>query len=260
MAALDNFCWPDPIESAQTPDGAHKLAQLVRACEGLYDACVAYGLPLVSGKDSMKNDAKLGGVKISVPPTLLVSVIGQMQDVRRAISLAPRAPGDVLYVLGETKDELGGSELERMLGRPLGAVPKTDLARAADRYRAFCAARDEGLVRSAHVTSRGGLAVALAHLAMASELGVSVDLESLGSSPQIASFSESTGRIVFTASPKDAAALESRLASHGLVLIGAIEPPREGRGFLRLREGERLCADLGTSELRRAFQEENHAV
>ena len=61
--ALDNFCWPDPIESSKTPDGAHKLAQLVRCCQGLREACEAYGLPLISGKDSMKNDAVLDGIK-----------------------------------------------------------------------------------------------------------------------------------------------------------------------------------------------------
>jgi phosphoribosylformylglycinamidine synthase subunit PurSL len=262
MAGLDNFCWPDPIEGPTTPDGAHKLAQLVRACEGVFDACVAYGLPLVSGKDSMKNDATLGGVKISVPPTLLVSVMGQMQDVRRALDLAPRTPGDVLYVLGETRDECGGSELERMLGRPLDGAPQTDLSRFAARYVAFCAARDACLVRSAHVASRGGLAVALAHLVMASELGLEVHLDEMAAEldPSILLFSESTGRILFTASPDAAEALASRLAGHGLFRLGTIEASRERAGWLHIaREGKTLV-DIGSAALRRAFQEEIHAV
>ncbi len=94
ISALDNFCWPDPVQGPKTPDGEHKLAQLVRCCEGLRAACEAFGVPLISGKDSMKNDAHLGGVKISIPPTLLVSAIGQIDDVSRALDLVPVAPGD----------------------------------------------------------------------------------------------------------------------------------------------------------------------
>ena len=71
IAGLDNFCWPDPIQSDKTPDGEYKLAQLVRCCEALYETCVAYDIPLISGKDSMKNDYTLGDPKISIPPTVL---------------------------------------------------------------------------------------------------------------------------------------------------------------------------------------------
>src|SRR5690606_35724058 len=111
LAALDNFCWPDPVQSARTPDGEHKLAQLVYCCRGLRAACEAYGVPLISGKDSMKNDAFLGGVKISIPPTLLVSVMGQMPDVSAAIDLVPRGHDDDVWLLGHTAPELGQSEL-----------------------------------------------------------------------------------------------------------------------------------------------------
>jgi phosphoribosylformylglycinamidine (FGAM) synthase-like enzyme len=176
LAALDNFCWPDPVQSERTPDGEHKLAQLVRCCEGLRAACEAYGVPLISGKDSMKNDAFLGGVKISIPPTLLCSVLGQIPDVRRALDLTPIAAGDSIYVLGPVADELGASELERHLGLTLDRVPRTDLAAGAARYRAFVAARDAGLVRSAHVIGRGGLALALAHMTLAGERGLDIDL------------------------------------------------------------------------------------
>ncbi|MDI1443071.1 AIR synthase-related protein [Polyangium sp. 6x1] len=262
MAALDNFCWPDPIKSATTPDGEHKLAQLVRACEGLYEACVAYGLPLISGKDSMKNDATMGGVKISVPPTLLVSVIGQMKDVRRALTLSPRAPGDVVYLLGETEDACGESELSRLLGLSLDGVPRTDPKRFAARYHAFAAAHEAGLVRSAHTLSRGGLAVALSHMVMASELGLSVALDAVapGLAPAVALFSESTGRILLTTRSEDASALEARLGPHGLVRLGSVEPGASGRGYLRIRQGGQTLAELGSDALRRAFQEESHAV
>ncbi|MBK9261307.1 MAG: phosphoribosylformylglycinamidine synthase [Polyangiaceae bacterium] len=260
LAALDNFCWPDPIESKSTPDGAHKLAQLVRTCEGLFDACKAYGLPLVSGKDSMKNDAILDGVKISVPPTLLVSVMGQMADVKQALSLVPRAPGDVLYLLGDTRDECGGAEIERLVGHAFAGVPRTDVQQFSLRYQAFADAHAAGLVRSAHVVARGGLAVALSHLAMASDLGIVASLETLapGLDPPIAMFSESTGRILLTARPDQSAALEERLGKHGLVRVGMIEASNDGRGYLRITQGGRPVVDVGAAVLRNAFQEESH--
>ena len=255
LAALDNFCWPDPVQSAKTPDGEHKLAQLVRCCEGLRAACEAYGVPLISGKDSMKNDAFLGGVKISIPPTLLVSVLGQMEDVRRALDLTPIAAGDRVYVLGPDRGELGGSELARHLGLWLDSFPRTDLAAAAARYAAFVAVRDQGLVRSAHVVGRGGLAVALAHLALAGELGLDLDLAPAAGalSSAAALFSESTGRIVFTARDGDHDRLRERLGEHGLCLLGLVAPPRGG-GWLRVRHGARVLVDASAAALRARFQ------
>jgi phosphoribosylformylglycinamidine synthase len=261
IAALDNFCWPDPVQSDRTPDGAHKLAQLVRCCQGLHDACVALGVPLVSGKDSMKNDAVLGGVKISIPPTLLVSAMGQIDDVARALDLRPR-PGDALWLLGVTKDELGATSVARRAGAALGGsesarlgeVPRTDLAAAAARYAAFAAARDAGLVGAAHVTSRGGLAIALVHMALSCELAIEVDLDEVGDGLDAfaALFSESTGRIVIAAGPGDEAALRQRLAAHGLVSLG-----RAGEGgeapLLRVRRGGRALFDLPTALLRERF-------
>jgi hypothetical protein len=96
MAGLDNFCWPDPVLSPQTPDGPYKLAQLVRANQALYDYCLAYDVPCISGKDSMKNDYHSGDTKISVPPTLLFSVLARMPDVRQAITMDVKQPGDLV--------------------------------------------------------------------------------------------------------------------------------------------------------------------
>jgi len=84
---LDNFCWPDPVQSEKTPDGEYRLAQLVRANQALYDYCKAFGLPLISGKDGMKNDYLIGGLKISIPPTVLISALGKIDDVRKAITM-----------------------------------------------------------------------------------------------------------------------------------------------------------------------------
>ncbi|MEA1971591.1 MAG: phosphoribosylformylglycinamidine synthase subunit PurS, partial [Thermodesulfobacteriota bacterium] len=106
MAGIDNFCWCDPVESEKTPDGQYKLAQLVRANRALYDYTKAYGVPCISGKDSMKNDYIIGETKISIPPTLLFSTMGKIEDARKAVTMDAKKPGDLVYVLGETREEL----------------------------------------------------------------------------------------------------------------------------------------------------------
>ena len=130
IAGLDNFCWPDPVLSEKTPDGPYKLAQLVRANQALYDVTTAYGVPCISGKDSMKNDSVRGGRKISIPPTLLFSTIGSMDDVRaRGDAWTSSRPGDFIYVVGLTRDELGASEYHRLLAARAGHARKLSAAR-----------------------------------------------------------------------------------------------------------------------------------
>ncbi|HEX9077963.1 MAG TPA: phosphoribosylformylglycinamidine synthase subunit PurS, partial [Desulfuromonadaceae bacterium] len=116
VAGLDNFCWCDPVLSDKTPDGPYKMAQLVRSNQALYDVCMAYNLPLISGKDSMKNDFYDGTIKISIPPTLLFSVIGRIEDARRAVTMDVKRPGDIVFLLGKTGEELGGSEYLALKG------------------------------------------------------------------------------------------------------------------------------------------------
>ena len=169
IAGLDNFCWPDPVESAKTPDGRYKLAQLVRANRALDEVCRAYNLPCISGKDSMKNDAILDGKKISVPPTLLFSLIGNHSDVRKAVSSDFKEVGDKIYLVGETHQELGASELAFMLrdesngSSGIGKkVPQIDTERNLSMYRSLTAAMSKELVSSAHDCSDAGLASAVA--------------------------------------------------------------------------------------------------
>ncbi|MBN1267965.1 MAG: phosphoribosylformylglycinamidine synthase, partial [Kiritimatiellae bacterium] len=183
IAGLDNFCWPDPVLSERTPDGPYKMAQLVRSNKALYDITTAYGVPLISGKDSMKNDSVRGGRKISIPPTLLFSAVGKLDDIRRAVTMHVKQAGDSVYVVGLTKDELGASEYHRMLAREQGAperfggeVPKVDPAGALALYRAMERANREGLLRSSHTPTLGGLGVAFAMAAVGGDLGLDIDL------------------------------------------------------------------------------------
>ena len=266
VCALDNFCWPDPIFSEQTPDGPHKLAQLLRCCQGLAEACVAYGVPLISGKDSMKNDAYFEGRKISIPPTLLVSVLGQMEDVDRALTLEPRAEGDCILLMGATLAELAGSELERLYGTEAMCskprVPQVDLEANLRNYQAFERARDEGLVRSAHVVSRGGVAIALSHLALASELGIKVDLDLIQLENQQrsrisaieAAFSESTGRILMTCQSQHLEQLYEYFADGCLIQIGQVISARESGGWLTLTFDGGDSISVGTDMLRKQFR------
>ena len=270
IAALDNFCWPDPVSSAATPDGEYKLAQLVRACRGLYrrlhgpTACRS-----ISGKDSMKNESTMGGVKICVPPTLLVSAIGQIDDARRALTLDFKRAGDRLFVLGMTGDEAGGSEYYRYLGerdglaaepgQPAGYVgrrpPGLDPDSTLPLYRALEGAIRDGLVRSAATPGRGGLAVCLARAALAGRLGARLDLDACpgaaGLPTDLALFAESNGRFLVTVAAADEAAFRERFAGLACAAAGAVTTePR----LVVDRAGDRLI-DADLAGLERRFKE-----
>jgi phosphoribosylformylglycinamidine synthase len=181
MVGLDNFCWPDPIQSEKTPDGEYKLAQLVRANKALYDFTTAFGVPCISGKDSMKNDYLIGTTKISIPPTVLFSAMGKIDDARKAVTMDAKRPGDLVYIFGETLNELGGSEYYAMKGYIGNNVPRVDAARAKELYRRLNKSTEEGLVASCHDCSDGGIGVALAETAFAGGLGMEIDRNRGGS-------------------------------------------------------------------------------
>ena len=229
VAGLDNFCWCDPVQSEKTPDGEYKMAQLVRANKALYDYCVAFGIPLISGKDSMKNDFFDGVTKISIPPTVLFSVIGKMDDVRKAVTMDAKRPGDIVYLLGRTAFELGGSEYYASKGCVGNRVPLVDAEKALQRYRAYSEAVDKGLVASCHDLSDGGLAVALAETAFAGGFGLDVDLSrvifsgvSCDRRDEVLLFSESASRLLVTVRPGDRAAFEATMAGTCFSSIGTV--------------------------------------
>lgn len=201
-AGLDNFCWPDPIESEKNPDGRYKLAQLVRANMALYDYTTFMGIPCISGKDSMKNDFRIKGVKISIHPTVLFSLMGKIEDIRLAVTMDAKQPGDLVYVAGETRDEMGGSEYFAMHGFTGNNVPKVDVGKAKERYQAISRATKEGLIASCHDCSEGGLGVALAETAFAGGYGMEVDLRKVPAAGvrrnDVLLFSESQSRFVLT--------------------------------------------------------------
>jgi phosphoribosylformylglycinamidine synthase II len=272
IAGLDNFCWPDPVQSAATPDGRYKLAQLVRACKGLATMTRGLDLPCISGKDSMKNDSVRGGVKISIPPTLLFSALGWIEDARRAMDLVV-GPGELIYLLGETRAELGGSELFALLARReneerlLGNQPPRI---APEECRAVCsvleAATEKNLVSAAHAPGAGGLALALARLCLASnqDLGLEVDLDAVprdaGATEVEALFAESGSRLLVAVPVERREAFEALLAARPAEIrpawacIGQVS----ARPALRVtssKGGGRVVVDASVEELRRRFKE-----
>ncbi|NVN99776.1 MAG: phosphoribosylformylglycinamidine synthase [Geobacteraceae bacterium] len=259
VAGLDNFCWCDPVQSEKTPDGAYKMAQLVRSNQALYDICMEYNLPLISGKDSMKNDFYDGNVKISIPPTLLFSVIGKMDDARKSVTMDLKRPGDVVYLLGETADELGGSEYLALQGAIGAHVPKVDAKRAYSRYQAYLQAVSEGLVASCHDLSDGGLAVAAAESAFAGGFGMQIDLAKAvwsgsadSKSDAALLFSESASRLLVTVKAADSEKFAALLAGHNAVAIGVVTEAQslEIKGI----SGEAVIKS-GLAELKEAWQQ-----
>jgi phosphoribosylformylglycinamidine synthase len=241
---VDNFCWPTiQYDPADNPDGKYKAAQLVRANWALRDCCLGYGIPLLSGKDSMYVDGNLEGPygekrKISGLPTLMFTVSSIIEDVAKCVTMDARFPGDLVYVLGETRNELGGGEFYEMLGATGLNVPKVDIPRFWPHYLALHRAVREELVTSCHAVARGGLAVHLALAAMAGEVGIEVDLQQIPASPGLTGsrlmFSESCGRFLLTVAPEKKDDFEKLFAGLSLGCVGAVsETP-----VLRLADGE----------------------
>ena len=261
IGGVDNFCWPniqyDPVTN---PDGKLKAAQLVRSNWALRDACLAYSIPLLSGKDSMYVDGNLDGPygvrqKVSGLPTLQFSAVSLVNDITRCQTLEFKDSGDLIYMLGLTGDELGGSEYYDMLGYTGLNVPQTDTTANLKLYQAFASAYQEGLIASAKGLYRGGLGAALALCCMGSEgFGAFVDLTRVpGSedlSPERILFSESTGRFLVTVRPKDKDAFEKAFEGLPAAFLGRVRHDP----ILYIRHGEADLVRLNVEQLRAAFK------
>lgn len=216
IALLDNFCWGN----TERPE---VLGSLVRAAEACRDVALAYGMPFISGKDSLNNEYHAAGRSITIPPTLLISAMGRVPDVRRCVSMDLKEPGNLLYLLGVTGDELGGSHFNHVNGLEAGDLPRVDLDLAPRLFRQLHAAMRQGLVRSCHDLSEGGLAVAAAEVAFAG--GVGADLTLRDPLPDtVALFAESPTRFLLEVRKADAAALEQCLAGLPFQRLGQTVP------------------------------------
>ena len=245
----DNFCVPDSVyDPVSNPDGKQKLAKLVQMCEALRDATAAYCIPLTSGKDSMKNDFKADGVKISVPPTVLYSMTAKMADVRRAVTSDFKQADDVVYLLGETHDELGGSEFYALHGELGANVPRVRFASAKELYVLVGEANEQALIQSCHDLSDGGLAVALAECTFGHGCGAAVELPETDLKLPAQLFSESHSRFLATVAPEDVVAFESILEGRA-TRLGRVTAD----GRLTVRRAGRPVIAADTTALRAAW-------
>ncbi len=184
MALVDNFCWPDPTPKSSNPDAEHKMGQLVRACAGLYDAALVYKAPLVSGKDSMKNDfigkVRSGEtIKISVPPTLLMTAIAQVPDARKTLNGFFAKAGDKIYLLGTPTESLVASVFEQEFVTVSKKPEYPDLVKNKELYQLIYESIQHGMLASCHDVSEGGMMSAVSECCFGNELGASLDLNSL---------------------------------------------------------------------------------
>ena len=217
IVLLDNFCWGNT-------DRPETLGSLVEAALACYDVSLAFEMPFISGKDSLNNEFRpTGGGPISIPPTLLISAMGQIDDVSKCVTMDLKLSGNILYQLGETKDEFGGSHFLEMADgrRPTAAdfvVPTLDVSKAKRLYETLHSAIMKGLVRSVHDLSEGGLAVAVAEMCFAGGLGAKLT----GNFDAVALFSESNSRFVVEVEPKNAAELESLFQELPILKLGEV--------------------------------------
>ena len=256
IAGLDNFCWPDPVQSEKTPDGYYKLAQLVRANMALRDYCLEYGVPLISGKDSMKNDYGVSPDKISIPPTLLFTALGRIDDVSRAITMDVKSPGDLVYVSGLTRQELGGSEYYAYNGFMGNSIPEVHARQAKEMYKKISGLTGAGVLNSCHDCSDGGLGVCLAESAFAGGYGMEVDLREVPQAgverDDFLLFSESQSRFVFTVSPENRGTVEKALEGVPFGFVGRVV--KDDRFQVRGMDGN-LVVNTTVGKLKIAWKE-----
>ena len=257
LGGVDNFCWPSvEYHPEKNPDGKFKAAQLVRACWALKDLCLAYEMPLLSGKDSMYVDGVLPGRfgethRVSGLPTLFFTAVSVIPDLRRVVNLDFKKPGDLVYLVGATHPELGGSEFYELLGYVGLSVPQVHSREFLSCYQAMSQALSDQILASCHGIYRGGLGVHLALCSLAGGLGVEADLgEMLAAFPTHATlYSESAGRFLVTVAPSQRRQFEEILQGQPIHLLGEVRPERT----FSLKSQGRTLLTVTLDELKEAW-------
>lgn len=266
---LDNFCWNlSKLDTKEERE--HKIAELVRANKALRDYYTAMGFPLISGKDSMSNaweaeetvDGKTVKKQFPILPTLLFSARGKIDDVTKAVTMDVKAPGDLVYVVGETKDELGGSEYYSYMGEKTNGeeaigrnVPKVNLEEAKKTYDAMSQITDEGIAASIHTPTIGGLGIALAQSAFAGGCGMEIDLDKVvaekGMAPERILFSQTNGRFIVTVPPERRGEFEKIMEGVAFAEVGQVTESQT----LKISNKEGTIVNSDINALRAAWKE-----
>jgi len=219
-ALLDNFCWGS-VRDKQS------LGALVKASQACHDMSLAYKTPFISGKDSLNNEFEHEGRRISIPHTLLISAMAVMEDSSKAVSMDLKQAGNLLYLVGQTFDELGGSEYYYRLGYIGNNSPQVRPETSRKLMDSLSLVTSMSLVKSCHDLSEGGLGVALAEMAFAGNLGAEIALDKLPKGEEIERddvllFSESNSRFLVEVEPGNQEEFENTLRGNSFALIGRV--------------------------------------
>jgi phosphoribosylformylglycinamidine synthase len=243
IALLDNFTWGNP-------EYEDRLGGLVLASRACYDIGKAYGTPFVSGKDSLYNESPLGPVS----PTLLITALGIVPDIRKAVTMDLKEAGNALYIVGTTKPELGGSEYYALHGELGASVPKLEPEKNAIAYARLNEAMDGGIVRACHDLSEGGLGVASAEMAFTGDLGLDIDLSKVPTNEMqrddFILYSESNGRLLVEVTKDNCGEFESIMSDSVFARIGTVMEDKT----LRVEKGEELLIELPLTTLIEAWK------
>lgn len=220
VALLDNFCWGNP-------DKPDRLGGLVRAAQACYDIALGYETPFISGKDSLYNEFETERESICIPPTLLISAVAVMDNVERVVTMDCKREGDIVYIIGTTWNELGGSQYYGIHGYVGNRVPRVDSKKGKRLMDSLSAVMEKGLVKACHDLSEGGIGVAAAEMAFAGGLGMVIHLgqvllgEGINRDDYVL-FSESNTRFLVEVAPEDRHQFEGMMAGVDFAAIGQV--------------------------------------
>ena len=262
-AILDNFCWGNPTDPEQ-------LGLLVRAVKGCHDAAIGFGTPFISGKDSLNNEYRTDGRRIPVIPTLLISAVSVIEDVTPTIDMALKTPGNMLFQVGATHNELAGSHYAEVVDPssfarivPSTSVPQVRIPQALATMRVLGEAIRSGWVRSCHDLSEGGLLVAAAEMSLAGLMGVTLNLERLAvkgagglsydASTIVKLFSESQSRFVVEITPEQLGSFEKHMRLNGIEDVTYVGTVTHASRFV-VQDGRDELINLAVDELQETWK------
>ncbi len=245
VAMLDNFVWGSPEKS-------DRLGSLVRACEACYRFAKGFEVPFISGKDSLYNESPMG----PVTPTLLITAVGILPDIRRTVSMDLKTPGDLIYQVGRTYAEMGGSGHYNLRGHLGRKVPKVGIKEARETLKTIVKAIDAGYVRACHDLSEGGLAVAAAEMAFTGGYGIDIHLSGVSRSRDMERddyilFSESNSRFLVEVPGGSKDDFEASMGRTASSLIGRV---KKDETFSIYGLNGEMILDASLGELRGAWK------
>jgi len=234
------------------PEKPDRMGDFAECCRGLGYMASALCVPFVSGNVSFYNESDV--LNESIPPTPAILGIGICEDVRKCVTVDLKGAGNPLYLIGETRAELGGSEYFRLRGSDAGSVPRTDPAVLQTSMNALRTVMDAGSILSCHDVAEGGLAVTICEMAIGGDLGVSVDVATVnpGLRTDFALFSESNSRWVVEVARPEASSFETIMSRRDIPVRALGETTRARQ--ITLRDRQRTVVTMPLDELWKAWR------